>query len=59
MEKYVEVITLICNIFTAIGTVGAVIVALWLGYKDSKPKLRVDSVVGVIKPDRALMVILC
>lgn len=46
-----EIINTISNVFTSFGTVGAVVVALWLAYRDSKPKLRVNALVGVITPE--------
>jgi hypothetical protein len=47
----IEIINTICNILTALGTVGAVIVALWLSNRDSNPKLKIFAQVGVITPD--------
>jgi hypothetical protein len=49
--NYKSSIDEISNVFTAIGTVGAVIVALWLGYRDSKPKLKVYAYVGTLTPE--------
>lgn len=46
-----EIINVISNVFIAIGTVGAVIVALWLSYNDSKPRLKTHAFVGVITPE--------
>ncbi len=49
-----QIISIVCNIFTAVGTVGAVVVALWfgfLGYKDKQPKLSVFATIGVLYPD--------
>ncbi len=37
----IEILNMDCGIFTAFRTVGAVIVALWLSYKESKPKLKI------------------
>ena len=39
-----EYIELIINILTAIGTIGAVIVALYLNIVNSKPKLKIVKV---------------
>ena len=36
-----EIANLIVNIFVAIGTIGAVIVALYLNYINSRPKLKI------------------
>jgi hypothetical protein len=44
------VIDIICNVFTAFGTVGAVITALWLARKD-KPKLKVYATMYVFFSD--------
>ena len=48
-----QIISIVCNIFTAVGTVGAVVVALWfgfLGYKDKQPLRAMDSVVVASSP---------
>ena len=39
-----DVANLIVNIFVAIGTIGAVIVALYLNYSNSRPKLKIVKV---------------
>jgi hypothetical protein len=49
--KNKDIIDTISNIFVAIGTVGSVITALLLAYKDSKPKLKVYATIGVLYPD--------
>ena len=36
-----EIANLVINIFVAIGTIGAVIVALYLNYINSRPKLKI------------------
>lgn len=41
----------IINSLTAIGTVGATIVALWFGYRDGKPKLIPSATIGILFPD--------
>lgn len=46
-----EMITLICNVLSAFGTVAAVIVALWLAKNNNKPKLSVSASVSVLSPD--------
>lgn len=50
-HDYTEVINGISNIFMAIGTVGAVIVALALSYNNNKPKLKIFAYVGVVLPE--------
>jgi hypothetical protein len=45
------VISGLSNIFTALGTVGAVVTALYLSNKNSKPKIKVYATVGVITPE--------
>ncbi|MDP1603965.1 MAG: hypothetical protein Q8M03_11950 [Legionella sp.] len=50
-QNYGPAINGITNIFIALGTVGAVITALYLSSKDSKPKLKVYADVGVLIPD--------
>jgi len=49
----IELTKMICDIFTAIGTCAAVIVALWLAYRDSKPMLRVYAIAGVLMPSNS------
>src|SRR5262245_23328768 len=49
--EHESIVSMLSEIFTAVGTVGAVIVALWLSYKDNKPKLRVNATVGIITPE--------
>jgi hypothetical protein len=49
-NEYSIIITTVSEAFTAIGTVGAVIVALWLSNKDSKPKLKVHATIGILTP---------
>ena len=46
-----ETLNTIFNGFTALGTVGAIIVALWLSNRDNIPHLNVHATVGVILPD--------
>lgn len=43
-----DIISLISDLLTAFGTVGAVIVALWFSYRDNKPKLKVSVEVAFI-----------
>jgi hypothetical protein len=50
-HEYSEIISGLSNIFTALGTVGAVIIALWISYRDSKPKLQVSATVGILMPE--------
>ncbi len=57
----IDTINIMCNIFTAVGTVGAVIVALWfgyLGYKDKQPKLSASATIGVLYPDEKYYLLL-
>lgn len=49
-HKYTDIINTISNIFTALGTISAVITALWLSNK-GEPKLRVYATVQIIFPD--------
>ena len=39
-----EIANFIINILVALGTIGAVIVALYLNYSNSKPKLKIVKV---------------
>ena len=50
--KHQILITLLSNILTAFGTVGAVSVALYFNYKESKPKLRVFATLGIVFPEQ-------
>lgn len=50
-QNYNYAINGITNIFSALGTVGAVITALYLSLKDSKPKMKVRADVGIETPD--------
>lgn len=49
--EFAEILNTIFNGFTALGTVGAIIVALWLSNRDNIPKLSVHATVGVLLPD--------
>jgi len=46
-----DFISLIAEVFIAIGTVSAVITALWLSYKDKKPELSIYAKIGIITAD--------
>lgn len=50
-KNYNYAINGITNIFIALGTVGAVITALYLSSRDNKPKLKVHAALGVVIPD--------
>lgn len=43
-----EIINAIFNGLTAVGTMSAVITALWLSYRDNQPRLKVYATIGVI-----------
>lgn len=51
-QHFIDITNMVSGIFTAIGTVGAVCVALWLSYKNSTPKLKVYATVGILFPDQ-------
>ena len=50
LTQHKDSINLLSGVATAIGTVGAVVVALWLAYQGNKLKLYPSALVGVIMP---------
>ena len=52
LVNHKDFIDIVTEIATAVGTVGAVIVALWLAYQSNKVKLKPNGFIGVIMPDK-------
>lgn len=48
LESNEAIISLISGMFTAVGTVGAVIVAVWFSYRNSRAQLKVCAWAGII-----------
>lgn len=49
-HTYAVLIDEMSNIFTAIGTVSAVIVSVWFAFRDTKPKPKVYATIGITIP---------